>query len=68
MSDELQQQLDGLRDQKKSLEIQESQLNRWLKHMEDKLQQTTQANPKQMYMRHADILAEGKKEDTVRRV
>mmetsp|Transcript_61691 Transcript_61691/g.169689 ORF Transcript_61691/g.169689 Transcript_61691/m.169689 type:complete len:431 (-) Transcript_61691:270-1562(-) len=65
VSDELQQQLDGLRDQKKSLEIQESQLNRWLKHMEDKLQQTTQANPKQMYMRHADILAEGKKEDTV---
>lgn len=65
VSDELQQQLDGLRDNKKALEIQDSQLNRWLKHMEDKLHETTQANPKQMYMRHADILHKGGNEDTV---
>uniref|UniRef100_A0A7S2C998 E2F/DP family winged-helix DNA-binding domain-containing protein n=1 Tax=Octactis speculum TaxID=3111310 RepID=A0A7S2C998_9STRA len=65
VSNELQQKLDSLREANKNLEMEESQLNRCLRQMEDNLHAITQRNPKRMYMRHADILVECGEKNTV---
>lgn len=65
VSGELQARLEDLRGAKGSLEAQEKQLTMYIKHVESMVTQITQASPRQMYMRHADILKECRKQDTV---
>ena len=65
VSQDLQDQLDDLRREKEELEHQEGKMNQMISEMEEMVHDTTQRHPKQMYMRHSDVLKKCSRDNTV---
>ena len=65
VSEALQDELDQLRREKEELEHQEGKMNQMLSELEELVHDTTLKNPKQMYMRHSDVLKHAGERDTV---